>query len=287
MKKIFSFLPVLFLLLACDDSNTDSTEEMITLENCDGIVADNVPDFYKSYFSCVDVSMSGSNVIIFTEGEPPYQSWYYPQDHPNYIEYVSKGIQYFKNPNLIAAKQHQISIPPTPVSRNLTINNAMIDGIPNTNNNEYHMGLAGIALNGVAIFNPLAAPGHDIEEEKYSFDYYNAHPTPDGSYHYHTATQGPLEVLQDKGLITNASIRPAEVELYGIMCDGTVILGCTELNGSVPNNSGFDAQNGHVHDIQNKSGKIQFTNRYHTHLCPDTFSYHKFTPEIQYYEGCN
>ena len=70
------------------------------------------------------------------------------------------------------------------------------------------------------------------------------------------------------------------------MCDGTLILGCTELDGSDPFSSDFDAQNGHLQDI--KDGTNVFPpNRYHTHICTDTYTDHKFTPEIQYYDECN
>ena len=52
------------------------------------------------------------------------------------------------------------------------------------------------------------------------------------------------------------------------MCDGTLILGCTELDGSEPFSSDFDAQNGHLHDI--KDGTNVFPpNRYHTHICTE------------------
>ena len=62
-----------------------------------------------------------------------------------------------------------------------------------------------------------------------------------GYYHYHPSTKGPLEVLYHKGLIQTPTVGSGEIELYGMMCDGTVILGCTELDGSVPSNSDFDA----------------------------------------------
>ena len=107
-----------------------------------------------------------------------------------------------------------------------------------------------------------------------------------GNYHYHTTTKGPLEVLEHKGLIQTPVVGSAEIELYGIMCDGTLIMGCTELDGSTPDNSDFDSQNGHVHDISDGT-TVHFSNRYHTHICTETFTGHSFTPEIQYYEGCN
>ena len=124
------------------------------------------------------------------------------------------------------------------------------------------------------------------EDEKFTFDFYSGHPTNTGYYHYHSSTKGPLEVLSHKGLIQTPTVGSGEIELFGMMCDGTLILGCTELDGSVPSNNDFDVQNGHLHDITDGTN-IYFSNRYHTHVCTDTYTGHKFTPEIQYYEGCN
>ena len=283
------------ILVSCGDKEDEEseieeeqpTETMITLDNCDASISTSAPEFYKNFFSCVEVSSSGSAVTIKTDGNPPYQSWYYPETHSNYIPYEAQGSQYFRNPNRIAEKNYSVTIQNNPTPRNLTINSTLVDGIVNTSNYEYKMGIAGVALNGVAMFNPLAAPGDDIEDEKYSFDLYNAHPTQDGSYHYHTVSPGPLEVLKHKGFIQNTTPGSGEFELYGIMCDGTVILGCTELDGSTPTDNDFVAQNGHVHDIKDQNGVTHFSNRYHTHMCPDVFTNFKFTPEIQYYQDCN
>lgn len=148
------------------------------------------------------------------------------------------------------------------------------------------LGPVGVALDSVALFNPLAAPGDDIEDEKYTLDDYNSHPTGTGAYHYHTNSKGPLEVLQSLGLLTTAILGSAGIELFGILCDGTVVLGCTELNGDVPDDSDFDPQNGHVHDLVDGNGTVMLGNRYHTHICPDLFPNHKFTPEIQFYSTC-
>ena len=49
---------------------------------------------------------------------------------------------------------------------------------------------------------------------------------------------------------------------------------------------GLAPQNAHSHDMVDEAGTTQLTNRYHIHICPDALSNHKFTPEIQYYEGC-
>ena len=148
------------------------------------------------------------------------------------------------------------------------------------------MGAAGVALDSVVMFNPLAAPGDDIEDEKYTFDNYNGHPA-GTTYHYHTNTPGPLEVLKRMGLTTSTTPGSAAMEVFGVMCDGTLIMGCTEADGSAPDSAGFDAQNGHVHDIKDKSGAVLLAGRYHTHVCPTQFKNHRFTPEIQYYDSCS
>jgi hypothetical protein len=65
------------------------------------------------------------------------------------------------------------------------------------------------------------------------------------------------------------------------MCDGTFILGCTELDGATPTTTDLDAQNGHSHDMAG------LTARYHIHICP-TWTDHPrpYTPEIQFYNRC-
>ncbi len=265
---------------------TGATGNAITLDDCETSFGDGVQAFYSTYFSCVTVSVSGSNTVINSDNLPPHESWYYSEQHGNHIEFASQGDGYYLNPNVISSQNLTISIPNNPTSRGLTINESLVDGTVGTSNYEYDMGAVGCALDGCSLFNPLAAPGDDIENEKYSFDYYSAHPERTGTYHYHSSTKGPLEVLEHKGLIQTPEVGSAEIELFGIMCDGTLILGCTELDGSTPDHNDFDAQNGHVHDVSDGT-TVHFESRYHTHICTETFTSHKFTPEIQYYEGCN
>ena len=285
---LFFFFFISLCFFSCGANEDDNHEhfDSITLENCDGSIDADVPDFYINYFNCVDVSVSGGTVTLSTKGLPPYESMYYSEESGNYIDFVSQGDGYYLNPNTIAEQSYSMSIPETPVSRGLTINDDLVDGELGNSNNEYAMNVQGIAINGVTIFNPLAGPGDDIEDEKYSFDPYNGHPEMTGAYHYHTTSKGPLEALKFNGFIETATVGSAEIELYGIMCDGTLILGCTELDGSEPSSSDFDAQNGHVHDIT-VGTNVFFSNRYHTHICTDTYTGHKFTPEIQYYDECN
>ncbi len=257
-----------------------------TLDSCETNIADDVPDFYKKYFKCVTITRSGDSVVITSKGLPPHKSFYYTAASANSTALVSEGAGYYQNPNDIAEQNIRMTIPDTPTTSGLTIDGALVDGVVGSSTNEYGMGPTGVALDSVALFNPLAAPGDDIEAELFSFDPYMGHPEMRGAYHYHTVTAGPLEVLQAAGLTTSTTPGEATVEVYGMMCDGTLVLGCTELDGSAPNGSDFDSQNGHKHDLVDGDGTTHFSDRYHTHICWDDFADHRFTPEIQYYAAC-
>jgi hypothetical protein len=273
------FVP--FLLIACTDDKETATD-------CETTIEDGVPEFYQQYFACVDISMNGDAVVISSDGLPPHQSYYYGEGNTNYTDFDTSGDRstYSPNPNVISEQNLSIEIPAEPTSSGLTIDDTLVDGDVTTADNQYGMGTVGLALDGVSIFNSLAAPGDVIENEVSTFDSYNAHPEMSGNYHYHTDSSGPLEILEGKGYTANTTPGQADLEVYGIMCDGTVILGCTELDGSTPDNVDFDSQNGHVHDLVDVDGTSHFTNRYHIHICTGTFTDFLYTPEIQYYDQC-
>jgi len=233
--------------------------------------------------------MSGDDVVISSDGLPPHLSYYYGQGHANYTDFDRTGDRedHNPNPNRIASQNHQIQIPANPVSRNLTIDTALVDREVNTSGDEYRTGTVGLALDGVSLFNSLAAPGDVIENELSTFDVYQAHPENSGNYHYHTESAGPLEVLAENGYTTSTTPGEADIEVYGILCDGTLVFGCTELDGAGPDGTELDAQNGHVHDVIDDDGINHFDDRYHVHICADTFTDFLFTPEIQYYDRCS
>ena len=273
------------------------------LETCETDISSDVPDFFHKYFQCVTIRMSesGNYINLYYNGLAPYDSWYYEAGDPNAIPWESQGADYFQIPNAyIAEMEYVVSIPVNPDPRDDLIIDAMqVDGeVTQTGvTYEYPMGSVGAALNGVSMFNPCASPPDVIEDEVYTFDLYSGHPAGNsGIYHYHTTSAGPLEVLKHKmpEEVTTSIPGQAEIELYGIMCDGAVVMGCTELDGSDVDSSGWDAQNGHVHDIVDESGNIMLENRYHTHICYDEvtdddtdengYQEHEFTPEISYYQ---
>ncbi|MGZ3417430.1 MAG: YHYH protein [Polyangiales bacterium] len=262
------------------DSSTEvsteaSTSGARTLESCTTSIAADAPAFFATYFKCVTITTTADAIVIESQGLPPHLSYYYGAGSPNFAPFdTSRGSEYMPNPNKLKQKSLRVSVPKVPKSKGLTVTAAMVDGVVGTNGDEYSLGPVGIALDSVAIFNPLAAPGDDIEKEKFTFDDYSAHPAPDGTYHYHTASKGPLEVMTAIGKTG---------ELYGVMCDGTIVLGCTELDGSDPGT--LDAQGGHVGDVKDAS-TTHFTGRYHVHVCPTKTGGRRFTPEIQYYSTC-
>lgn len=253
-----------------------ATDGLRTLASCTTNIAADVPAFYRTYFKCATITKTADAVVIETESLPPHRSYYYGSADPNFEPFdTTRGAQYKPNPNLLSKKAIRITIPDAPVAKEgLIVNAALVDGVVMSSSEEYGLGPVGVALDSVALFNPLARPGDDIENEKFTFDAYDAHPAPDGTYHYHRGSKGPLEVLTAVGI--------NGVEAYGVMCDGTVVLGCTELDGAAPAGE-LDAQGGHFGDLRDKAGTTHFTGRYHTHVCPTG---RKYTPEVQVYKSC-
>jgi len=254
-----------------------------TLATCTTSVAASVPEFYHRYFRCVTITRAAAGVTITTQALPPHLSYYYGAGSPNYTTFdTSRGPQYRPNPNRLAAQAISITIPDFPSPTGVAITPNLIDVQAGTSSAEYGLGPIGIAVDSVPLFAGTAAVGHDLAEERFTFDGYEGHPDDvRGTYHYHGPTPGPLEVLRAAGVVTTTVPGAAEVELYGILRDGTVVLGCTELDSSAP--AGLDAQGGHIGDLRATDGTMFFTGRYHTHVCADAARGHLYTPEIQYY----
>ena len=263
-----------------DNSATD-------LINCESNIAADVPTFYAAYFRCTDISLAGDVVVITSSNLPPHLSYYYGEGSDQFEEFdFSRGDEYRPNPNEIARANFTLRIPLNPVPSGVVIDVATVN-LTTGDNTDYPLGAAGVALDGVALFNPLAAPGADIEDEKYSFDSNGGHPQQQGAYHYHAVASGSLAVLKALGLTTSDMPAVADIELYGVMCDGTVVLGSDELDGSA-SASDLDLQAGHTHDIVNTGGTVMLANRYHVHMGPVIGANPRgLTPEAQYYNTCD
>lgn len=255
----------------------------LTLDNCPTSIDADVPAFYAKYFRCSTITVESGAVVLRSSSLPPHATYYYGAGDPNYAAWDDRGGAYSPNPHLLTAQELAVAIPANPTPKGVTITEDLVDGVAQTDPAfELPGGPVGMALDGVALFDGLAAPGMSIETERFTFDAYNAHPAPDTTYHYHTTMPGSLEVLAHLGMVTSTTPGDAELEVYGVLCDGTVILGCTELDGAAPSGA-LDAQGGHVGDLVDDDGTTHFTARYHTHVCPGG---HEYTPEIQYYTTC-
>lgn len=287
---------LLVSLLACAPADTDdpdaggtdggSDDGRFTIRNCATEIPDSAPTFFKKYFRCVTVTHEGQSTRLTSTGLPPHVSPYYASSDPNYVAWdTSRGSAYHQNPNTLSAKSITFSIPDSPTLKDLAITESLVDLQARTSTLEYALGPVGIALDGTALFNSTAAPGDDIAEERFTFDLFEGHPSPDGQYHYHSASPGPLEVLALAGFTTSTKPTEAAVELYGVMCDGTFVLGCTELDGTARPTTGLDAQGGHTTDMKGTDGTVYWTNRYHTHACTKDGGF-SYTPEIQRYTTC-
>jgi hypothetical protein len=258
---------------------------------CTTTFADGTPELFRRYFRCVDVALEGADVVVRTRSLPPYSTYYYGPASPKFAPFdTSRGPEFHPNPNLIAEQRVALRIPLAPAPRaDLVVTRELVDGMAGGPHGatEYRLGPAGVALNGVALFSGVAARGGDIEVEKYTFDAWNGHPDPRGGYHYHGVSAGPLAVLAESGLVTTTRPGAAELELYGVMCDGAVVLGCTEMDGDEPARADLDAQNGHVHDVRDRAGATLAAARYHVHLCSRWADASRIlTPEVQYYDRC-
>ncbi|MBM4389944.1 MAG: YHYH protein [Deltaproteobacteria bacterium] len=262
-------------LLAC--TADPSTEDAATLAECTATVADDVPAFFATYFACTDISMEGDNVVLATDSLPPYATYYYGADHEMYAEWDDQGGETSPNPSTIEALTVRVVVPADPVARGLDITAARVDHQMGTSDEEYVAGSVGVAPDSVANFNATAAPGDDIFEEELTFDEWDAHPTPNGEYHHHGANRGALAALDFLGV---------DATVFGVMCDGTVLLGCDELDGSAVDIDTLDAQDGHVGDIVDLDGTVHFSGRYHAHVCAHYNGFGLY-PEIQYYDDCD
>ena len=67
------------------------------------------------------------------------------------------------------------------------------------------------------------------------------------------------------------------------MCDGTVVMGEAELDGSLADDN-LDLQAGHTHDIVDSDGNVLLEDRHHIHMAPSIGAEPRgLTPEARNY----
>lgn len=258
-----------------DGGDSGGEQVEFTLDNCGGSVGEGVPEPYASWFRCADLALDGTRLLVQSTGLPPHKSPYYEETDPNWEAWDDRGGDWHQNPNVIAYQVMVLQIPLDPTPKGLTITAEMVDQSAGTSDEEYHAEQQGLGLDGTALYTGTAAPGDVIADEEYTFDTWEGHPQNTGQYHHHGNNPAALAVLALVG-------ESHTVEFYGVMCDGTFVLGCDELDGSAVGSGALDPQNGHTSDIVGPDGSTFASSRYHVHACEALGR--TLTPEIQYYD---
>ncbi len=210
MKKFSLLLALLMVtqLIFCKSEKKDDSTSAIALlalvnssssasSTCTTTFGEGVPDWIKNTFTCVTVTVSGSNYVFKTSSLPSYKSPYWGSTSSLYESnlYVNTSGTNAVNPNLIKSQNITLTIP----KDNTTTTAGSVAG-----------GAAGIATNGIVLYNDAAAPGDSLSTEYYTFDDSQGHPTNTGAYHYHVETP----------VLTNN-----DSKLVGIALDGYLVFG--------------------------------------------------------------
>jgi hypothetical protein len=155
-----------------------------------------------------------------------------------------------RNPNAIATQQIAFSLPPSPAAA------AIPQCVP--------MGMIGVALNGVAIFNALDAAGRDAVAHEVQ-DHCSGHPERSGQYHYH----GPTACL---------SAIKANNALIGYALDGFGIFSMYDEHGKELTNADLDECHGRVSRIMWDGKEVSMYHYVLTREYPYTVGCFRGTP---------
>ncbi|EMY68988.1 YHYH protein [Leptospira vanthielii] len=202
-KQTLSLVFVILFSIHCKDAKKESDVTSLALlallnsSSCTTTFGAGVPEWIQTSFTCVTVSVSGSNYVFKFNSVPTYKSIYWGSSNSNYEStmYVNSGQSNSANPNLIKSQNYTLTVP---------INNQ------NTTATTSGFGMIGVSTNGIAIYNDQAAPGDALTTEYYTFDSAQGHPTNTGAYHYH---------------VEPPKISNNDSKLVGIAKDGYLIFG--------------------------------------------------------------
>lgn len=229
-------LALALMLGACSSDSTSSTSSApdCSTGTTSETFSSDTPTWISGNFTCVDVTVSGDNIIIQTLDQPPYPSYYYPSGHTlnSTIEPTDTT-----NPNEISEQSYTFTIPASPAIASSTTATGL--------------GEVGVAIDGTVIFNNEADAPDTLANEASTLDENTGHPAQNGNYHYH------VEMAQ---IVTTGD------ELIGIALDGFPIYGRFEQGGSTAVFSGgasAEPSGGNWHDTHTPADFTTNTPHYH------------------------
>lgn len=189
-----------------------------------------LPAMFAQFYGA-QANLDGSFAVLRATSVPDHTSPYFGQGNPGY-EPPQAGMQV--NPNRIVAQNMVLRVPIAPQIA--------------ASSTDTPLGVMGVAVNGVALFNQYAAGRSPLSGEIASFDRYRGHPQQSGMYHYH---------IEPVYLLAQGSSR-----LVGVLLDGFPVYGTRDSGGAQP--AGLDTCNGHVGATPEFPQGL-----YHYHIVPD------------------
>jgi hypothetical protein len=256
MKKYFLIL-IPFYLLSCSsdsDSTDDDTTDDDNVETSVDISSVVESSFYTD--NDVTVNVDGETITITSTGLPDHKTPYWDiadMEHEMYEPFPSYYIDdtdaydddYEELSRLITTDDDGNTI----ITYENNMNTEMIVydysmEIPTNpeeaeNKQETDLGLIGLALNGVPIYNNYEGATVLGVVAMSTFDSAGAHPGPNSDYHYHTAAQ--LGIYADDDGSSYPTVNDSN--LIGFLRDGYPIYGRQEEDGTYPDD--LDENGGH------------------------------------------
>ena len=162
-----------------------------------------------------------------------------------------------RNPNSIREQKVSVTLPGMPVEA----------ATPSC----VGMGMIGVALNGVAIFNALDAGGRDAVAHEMQ-DLCSGHPEMRGQYHYH----GPSACLPGES---------GKEELVGYALDGFGIYSRYDASGRELTDKDLDACHGRVSEVDWDGKRVLMYHYVLTREYPYTLGCYKGTPVVMPRQG--
>ncbi len=257
MKKYLLILLPFYLLSCSSDSDTTTTEdedEETTEETSVDISSVVESSFYSD--NDVTVNVDGETITITSTGLPDHKTPYWDivdMEHELYENFPSYYIDdtdaydddYEELSRLITTDDDGNTI--ITYVNNMNTEMIVYDysmEIPTypeeaENKQETDLGLIGLALNGVPIYNNYEGATVLGVVAMSTFDSAGAHPGPNSDYHYHAAAQLGIYAEDDGSSYPTVN----DSNLIGFLRDGYPIYGRQEEDGTYPDD--LDENGGH------------------------------------------